>query len=187
MLYMRSKAWLAAPVLLAHAEVTEIIIFSSMGPKLRYPMVKSAALQHVPVVHASASEAGGYGRDIVHTPSCVCAGNTVGRASCKPHKEHIKRMIQSCADKKSPKDVQNICRNHTGDMHASAMPEYAEVPMPASRSSVRLKMGKCGEFRNGSKNDQKLWGCTGKRHETGEAENARRVSHNCACRSSLIK
>ena len=34
---MRSKAWLAAPVLLAHAEVTQNIISFSMGPKLRYP------------------------------------------------------------------------------------------------------------------------------------------------------
>ena len=36
---MRSKAWLAAPVLLAHAEVTENIKYFSMGPKLRYPTV----------------------------------------------------------------------------------------------------------------------------------------------------
>ena len=33
----RSKAWLAAPVLLAHAEVEKSIIFLSMGPKRRYP------------------------------------------------------------------------------------------------------------------------------------------------------
>ena len=32
----------AAPVLLAHAEVTKIIIFSSMDPKLRYPAVGSS-------------------------------------------------------------------------------------------------------------------------------------------------
>jgi hypothetical protein len=36
---MRSKARLAAPVLLAHAEVTKKIILFSMGPKLRYPTV----------------------------------------------------------------------------------------------------------------------------------------------------
>ena len=36
---MRSKAWFAAPVLLAYAEVTKNIIFSSMGPKLWYPTV----------------------------------------------------------------------------------------------------------------------------------------------------
>ena len=36
---MRSKAWLAAPVLLAHANVTENINTYSMGPKLRYTTV----------------------------------------------------------------------------------------------------------------------------------------------------
>jgi hypothetical protein len=36
---MRSKAWLAAPVLLAHAEVTENINILSMGPKLRHTAV----------------------------------------------------------------------------------------------------------------------------------------------------
>ena len=36
---MRSKVWLAVPVLLAHAEVAKNIILFSMGPKLRHPMV----------------------------------------------------------------------------------------------------------------------------------------------------
>ncbi len=36
---MRSKVWLAAPVLLAHAEVTEYIKYFSMGPNLRHPAV----------------------------------------------------------------------------------------------------------------------------------------------------
>ena len=40
MLCMRSKAWLAAPVLLTHAEVTHNIL--SMGPKLRYSTVVAA-------------------------------------------------------------------------------------------------------------------------------------------------
>ena len=35
---MRSKAWLAAPVLLAHAEVPNTLYFS-MGPKLTNPVV----------------------------------------------------------------------------------------------------------------------------------------------------
>ncbi len=39
-LCMRSKAWLAAPGLLAHAEVTENIVFVIMGPKLRHPAEK---------------------------------------------------------------------------------------------------------------------------------------------------
>ena len=34
---MYSKAWLATPVLLAHAEVTKKHNIFSMGPKLRYP------------------------------------------------------------------------------------------------------------------------------------------------------
>ena len=34
---MRSEAWLAAPCLLAHANVTENINIFSMGPRLRYP------------------------------------------------------------------------------------------------------------------------------------------------------
>jgi hypothetical protein len=38
---MRSKAWLAAPVLLAHANVTKNINILSMGPKLRYPTVRT--------------------------------------------------------------------------------------------------------------------------------------------------
>jgi hypothetical protein len=38
---MRSKAWLAAPVLLAHAEVTKKHNIFSKGPKLRYPTVIS--------------------------------------------------------------------------------------------------------------------------------------------------
>ncbi len=37
-LCMCTKAWLAAPALLAHAEVTKIACFSR-GPKLRYPLV----------------------------------------------------------------------------------------------------------------------------------------------------
>jgi hypothetical protein len=36
---MCSKAWLAAPVLLAHAKVTKTIICFSMGPKRRHPAV----------------------------------------------------------------------------------------------------------------------------------------------------
>ncbi len=36
---MRSKAWLAAQVLLAHAEVTKKHSIFSMGPNLRYPVV----------------------------------------------------------------------------------------------------------------------------------------------------
>ena len=38
-LCMHSKAWLAAPVLLAHADVTKTYFISSMGPTLRYPTV----------------------------------------------------------------------------------------------------------------------------------------------------
>ncbi len=38
-LCMRPKAWLDAPVLLAHAEVTKKHNNFSMGPKLRYPTV----------------------------------------------------------------------------------------------------------------------------------------------------
>ena len=49
---MRSKAWLAAPVLLAHAEVTNIKYFS-MGPKLRYPVVYH--LQAAPLLNAVAT------------------------------------------------------------------------------------------------------------------------------------
>ncbi len=36
---MRPKAWLAAPVLLAHAEVAKNIKYFSMGPKLRHAAV----------------------------------------------------------------------------------------------------------------------------------------------------
>ncbi len=38
-LRMRLKAWLAAPVLFAQAEVTKNVKLFSMGPKLRYPAV----------------------------------------------------------------------------------------------------------------------------------------------------
>ncbi len=43
------KAWLAAPVLLAHAEVTKSIIIFSMGPKLGYPAVGGGGLTAVAI------------------------------------------------------------------------------------------------------------------------------------------
>ena len=39
---MRSEAWLAAPVLLAHADITKNIKYFLMGPKLWHPTVLDA-------------------------------------------------------------------------------------------------------------------------------------------------
>jgi hypothetical protein len=63
-LCMRSKAWLAALVLLAHAEVTENIKYFSMGPKLRHtavPYVFSIwdGPQHARIVSGAAANVAG--------------------------------------------------------------------------------------------------------------------------------
>ena len=43
---MRSKVWLAASVLLAHADVTKNIKYFSMGPKLRHLTVDNTCKHH---------------------------------------------------------------------------------------------------------------------------------------------
>ncbi len=79
---MRSKVWLAAPVLLAHAEVTENIIFLSMGPKLRYLMVHTK---------------GDYSTNILQSSVCACAQRTGAKKSSVyacAHKD--KSNVPSC-------------------------------------------------------------------------------------------
>jgi hypothetical protein len=77
---MRSKAWLAAPVLLAHADVTKNIKYFSMGPKLRHTAVRTHA-----IVQALVAEGAQAVRVATVATAAIRAAVTIGaigRAAC---------------------------------------------------------------------------------------------------------